>query len=486
MRVRVWLLACVVFVGLVTLWSLEPRLHHDFPSMVDDWSAIAKSPDQLREILRLENPEPQRYRPGFIAWNALQWHTLDAPTGFVGPQFWGVLRWALLVVGLTLLAALLVVREPRRDGFDRRWLLVAGVALVVLTPASLVIDVARFGPQEPLLVGCMSLGAVLLVRSLDLLLGADRPGLAVATALPGLALWSFGVLQKETSICVLLLAPFLLPTIRSQTARWERLSSVWRTAVGLIGAGILLPFVPMVARTIQLARAEDRLYEEVAAAKSFVDRLSDQLERAGEVLHTPAPTILAVAAIALLAVSIVKAGVDWLSVGFLLVALAFVVFAAEAGVVASRYYLPAIALAALALARSAVSLGNAAVVVTGMALVGAGLAQAWDARGWVEWWVDGENAQEALVREAEARSAGGCRVAVTGLNVEFVQALPVLMRLADEPARDCAPGERFVVVIDRGGPGDETPADHPVLAACMPEAKPIWSSEIGEIRRCTA
>ena len=89
MRLRVGLLACVVFVGLVTFWSIEPRLHHAFPSMVDDWSAIAKSPDQLREIVRLENPEPQRYRPGFIAWNALQWHTLDAPTAFTGPQFWG-------------------------------------------------------------------------------------------------------------------------------------------------------------------------------------------------------------------------------------------------------------------------------------------------------------------------------------------------------------------------------------------------------------
>ena len=486
MRLRVGLLACVVFVGLVTFWSIEPRLHHAFPSMVDDWSAIAKSPDQLREIVRLENPEPQRYRPGFIAWNALQWHTLDAPTAFTGPQFWGVLRWAVLVVGLTLLAALLIVREPAREGIDRRWLLVSGVVLVVLTPASLVIDVARFGPQEPLLVGCMSLGAVLLVRSLDTLLGAARPGVAVATALSGLVLWSFGVLQKETSICVLLLAPFLWPTIRSQKARWTRLGAGWRTAVGLVGVGILLPFVPMVARTVELARAEDRLYEEVAAAKSFAARLTDQLERAGEVLHTPAPTILAVAAIALVAASVIRVGVDWLSVGFLLVALAFVVFAAEAGVVASRYYLPAIALAALALARSAVSLGNVVVVVTGVALVGAGLAQAWDARGWVEWWVDGENAQEALVREAEARSAGGCRVAVTGLNVEFVQALPVLMPLADEPERDCAPGERFVVVIDAGGPGDETPPSHPVLAACVPQPKPVWSSEIGEILRCTA
>jgi hypothetical protein len=70
MRARLGLLACVVFVGLVVFGTYEPRLHHTFPSMVDDWSAILKAPDQLQAVLRLENPEEQRYRPGFIAWNA--------------------------------------------------------------------------------------------------------------------------------------------------------------------------------------------------------------------------------------------------------------------------------------------------------------------------------------------------------------------------------------------------------------------------------
>ena len=54
-------------------------------------------------------------------------------------------------------------------------------------------------------------------------------------------------------------------------------------------------------------------------------------------------------------------------------ALAFVLFAAEAGVVASRYYLPAIVLTALAVARIAVSLGRGAVVVAGVVLIGFGM-----------------------------------------------------------------------------------------------------------------
>ena len=170
----------------------------------------------------------------------------------------------------------------------------------------------------------------------------------------------------------------------------------------------------------------------------------------------------------------------------LVVALAFLVLAAEAGVVASRYYLPSIALGTLALARSAVSLGSAVVIATGVILIGSGMWQARDGHGWVEGWVDGERAQEALVREAAARSEGGCDVGVLGLNVELVRALPVLIPLAGEPPRDCAKGERYLVVIDPGGPGDETPSDDPVLAACAPEPTPVWSSNVGKILRCTA
>ena len=88
-------LICLLIVGLVALWTYEPRLHHDFPSMVDDWSAIQNAPDQLRGVLEGGMPEGTRYRPGFVMWNALQWHTLGAPTHFLGPQLWGIARWAV-------------------------------------------------------------------------------------------------------------------------------------------------------------------------------------------------------------------------------------------------------------------------------------------------------------------------------------------------------------------------------------------------------
>jgi hypothetical protein len=486
-RARPQLLACVTLVGLITLWAYWPRLGHLFPSMVDDWSAIANAPEQLRDVLALGNPEEGRYRPGFIVWNALQWHTLGAPDALVAPQAWGLARAAVLVLGVTALAALLVVPASRHSGWrDARWLLVAGVPLVALTAPSLVIDVARYGPQEPLLVGCMSLGAVLLVWSSNELL-EPRPlrRLVVPAIGAGVLLWAFGVLQKETSCCVMLLAPFLWPTLRDQRERWRRLSHGRRVAIAGIAGAILLPFVPMAARLIEFALADERFYGAEAARQGILDDLSDQVSRAGEVLHSNVPAMLVVVGVILLAVGLVRFGVDWLSIGMLVVALAFVGFAAESGVVASRYYLPAIVLAALVVARAAIPLGSVPTLVTGLALLAAGTWQAHEARDWVQWWADGERDQETIVREAAGRAAGGCDVDVTGLNVEFVLALPVLMPIADEPPRGCTSSKRFVVVIDAGGSGTETPPTDPTLAACAPEPEPVWSSHMAKILRCT-
>ena len=484
MQGRTGVLLCLVAVALASLWTYEPRLHHDFPSMVDDWSAIKKAPDQLHDVLRLGNPEENRYRPGFVMWNALQWHTFGAPTDFLGPKLWGIARWAVLVTGLTLLALLLVGRPTRlRDG---RWLLAIGVPLVAITAPSIAIDIARYGPQEPLLAGCMSLGAVLLVRAIDRLLDRTRPSpLLLLTLGTGLVIWAFGVLQKETSLCVLLLAPFLWPTIRDQQARWALLDSRRRHTLQAVAAAVLLPFAPILARTAQLTLSGDRVYEGASAGKSFATRLSDQLSIADDRLHTTVPMIVGIAAIVLLAAVLLRTGIDWLSIGLLATALGFIVFAAHAGVVESRYYIPPITLAALALARCAVRLGPAVVLVAGVLMIGAGLMTTRSAHDWVWYWVRIEAAGETIIRDAQARAVGGCPVSVVGANVELVEALPVLMPLADEPPRDCAPGERFVVVIDRGQPGTPTPPDNPILAACAPQAKPDLTVDVADFFRCS-
>lgn len=488
MRARLGLIACVAVGAALVVAAVEPRLHYAFPSVIDDWVGIRDAADQLPETLRLGSPEPQRYRPGFIVWEFLQWHTFGAPERLVVPYLWGLLRIAVFVIGVPLLAALLVGRlRPGLEGRDPRGLLVAGVPVAALTAPSLAIDLARYGPQEPLLIGCMSLGVVLLVPLLDRILAGRGLGRLDLVAAPvGVLLWAFGVLQKETSLCVLLVVPFLVPLLRAQRPRWTALDGGRRLWIVVLGGAVALPFVPMLLRTARLALADERLYGEIAAQKPLIERLADQLTRVSEVMHSHLPAAIVIAAVALVVLLAVRSHVDWLAVGLLVSGLGFVLFAAEGGVVTSRYYLPTVVLAALALSRAAVALGPRVVAVAGASLLALGTLQAVDARGYVRDWVATEEAREELVREAAARIAAGCEVGYTGLNVELVEAVPLLVPLAREPGRDCATGERFVVQIDPGGPGTETPPDDPVLAACVPETTPAYASEVGKIVRCTA
>ena len=120
---------------------------------------------------------------------------------------------------------------------------------------------------------------------------------------------------------------------------------------------VLLPFVPMVARTLELSLADERIYEDVAASKSLTHGSwsSSRVPGRCSIHHSPRRSS------SLPSCSSCSGSIAAASTGsrsaFIVVAAAFVVFAAEAGVVTSRYLLPAIVLAALVLARSARELG---------------------------------------------------------------------------------------------------------------------------------
>src|SRR5262245_6362034 len=100
---------------LAVIVMIAPRFAHTFPSMVDDWAAIQNAVDELPKALTGRNPEELRYRPGWVVWNAVQWHTLGAPTHLWGPQIWGALRLAVLALGLSTLATT-VLRWPAGRG----------------------------------------------------------------------------------------------------------------------------------------------------------------------------------------------------------------------------------------------------------------------------------------------------------------------------------------------------------------------------------
>lgn len=153
--------AAAAFGTAVGLAVIAPRFSIGGPSLIDDWNAILSSPGQLRDLSEFLSPDGGRFRPGWTAWNYLQWHTTGAPANLLGPRFWGAGRLALLVVGLATFTALLLAGRRRTLGEPIYAALVGLPALLVVTVPAFGVDLARYGPQEPLLIGAMTLGGSL-------------------------------------------------------------------------------------------------------------------------------------------------------------------------------------------------------------------------------------------------------------------------------------------------------------------------------------
>jgi hypothetical protein len=479
------ILVIIALVTAVSLWTLWPRVSHTFPSMVDDWAAISRSPDQIAEALTLRNPEDLRYRPTWIAWNYLQWHTLGAPDDLRAPLGWGLLRVLALVVGLVAAAAALTERTSAAANRTlTRSLLVGGSAVVVVTIPAIAEDLARYGPQEPLMVGLMCAGGALLWftvrRSLQ-----GRATTTDTALLGGSAalLWWAGVGQKETSICALVLVPFLWPAVRAHRQDLAALpTGIRRALVATIGL-TAAAFVPVLARTVQLASADERVYG-AQPNEGILRKLERQVTEMDVELQSRTGWYLIAAAVVLTAVSTVRRRTDWPGVGLVVTAFAFLVFASSTAIVASRYYLPTIALSSLAVARSAAGLPVRVATALASLLVVVGVLQAPSARDVVDGWIGWERKHEEIAREVAEIDGPSCAVDVTGPDVELVEALPVLLPLAGGTGGSCEPGGTFVTVMTGTNPGGEDPNDPPVVA-CGPSAAEVFRNDVGRILRCS-
>jgi len=474
----------VVITALVTavsLWTLSARLGHTFPSMVDDWAAISRSPDQIGDALTLRNPEDQRYRPTWIAWNYVQWHTLGAPEDQRPPLAWDLLRVLTLVAGLV--AAAVALTERSRIGTLTRALLVGGAVVVVVTIPAFAEDLARYGPQEPLMVGLLGAGGALLWLTVRRALQgrATTTGTALLGTCAALLVWG-GAGQKETSICALALVPFLWPALRSNWQAFLALPSGIRRALVATVALAAAGFIPVLARTVQLALADERIYG-ARPEEGILGKLERQITEMNVELQSRTGWYLLAGAVALTAAAALRRRTDWLGVGLLVTAFAFLVFASSTGIVASRYYLPTVALASLAIARSAAVLRSPVATVLATVLVVLGLWQAPSARDVVDGWIGWEKKHEEIAREVARIDAGGCPVEVTGPDVELVEALPVLLPLAREKAAGCKPGDTFVAIMTGTSPWAEDPADPPVVA-CGLSAAEVFRNDVGRILRC--
>ena len=441
------LVLVVLLVTGVSVWVTSPRFALETPSLVDDWWAISRAPDRLGDVFRLSNPEEQRFRPGWIVWGYLQWNTLDAPRGDIGPNLWNVLRILILVAGLTLLTALALPAARSRAESVLHAALAGAPALLVATVPKFAADLARFGPQEPLLLGGMALGGSLLVLAGRQLLDGARGALVAAPAIVGAALWVLGSYYKESSLAVLPLIAAVLYVGRDRLRGWRALSTGRRVALAALGAVVFLPLLHVAIESARIAARGDLVYDaEVDAGQGIVRGLEELYDWAHEAVPWKARLFVVGALVAFALASVVRRRLDPIALGVLAAAALTLVFAAQSGAVATRYYLPAFGLAAVAFSLSVARL-PLALQAAGLLAILYVLLPPPGARDEVRRWVDGEEARGRAVRQLAVLEGSGCTVQKVGLLEEAADALPVLVEVEGAHGREarCAGRTYFVV-----------------------------------------
>jgi hypothetical protein len=431
---------------------VSPRFAIDGPSLVDDWSAISRSSDQLAALLRLENPEPDRFRPSWIAWNYVQWHTFDAPGGLAGPNAWNIFRLLVFVVGMTLMTALLLPRaRDLRPSLVHASLAVLP-AFTVLAVPKFARDFAWFGPQEPLLLGGLALGGSLLWMAGSAML-AEAPVGRLATAalaVTGSVFWLLGVYQKELALCAIPLIAAALFAARDRLARWRVLPSARRYALVAIGAVVVLPLAHVAVEVIRITLRGDLVYgAEVDGGAGIWRGLEILYDWASEAMPQTARDLMLVTVALVVVASVVRRRVDVLAVGALASGLLAIVFAAQSGVAVSRYYIPLLALFVVAASVSLARLPDL-VAAAGVLVVLFAFLPPTETRAEVRRWSDEEQQHVEIVKLVADLERSGCVVAADGLDLETSLALPRLTGLERALPEAACSAEAYLVLPPYG------------------------------------
>jgi hypothetical protein len=419
---------------LIGVWVISPRFSITGPSLIDDWKALVSTPAEIHHLRFSYHIDEARFRPAWVIWNWVQWRTPGAPSGMLGPNLLGVARLALLVAGMVMFAWLVV----RRNGRSRleQAIFCSLPALIVITVPAFAEDLARFGPEEPALVGGMMLGgAAMYIGGREL---AREPAHSLIRAycltVAGFAVWCYGVFQKETSVCVLLGLALGIPLVRDLRPRLSaRQIRVGATLIAIASVPILVVLVE-VARIIQAGPLAYGAHVETGTGA--LSAFSDALRMMHSETHSRLGFVLLIAAAAALAVSVFRRQPDWVQLMLLIVALASLEMTAQTEVFASRYYLPLIALLAIGATRAVSSLpfSYARAIVAATTILIA--VSAGGAHSNVSSWASGDQLGDDLVATVRADTHEGCHLTVSGVDPERTQAIAALVRYPGGPG-DC-------------------------------------------------
>jgi hypothetical protein len=476
------LVVAIVVVCLAAGWLVSPRFSIDTPSVVDDWAAISRSPHQVAELVRLHNPEQQRFRPSWILWNEVQWHTFDAPSGLIGPNAWNLARMVVLIAGLCLMTVLAMPAPRTRVEGVLQAALAAMPALLLATVPKFARDLARFGVQEPLYLGGLAFGGSLLVLAIRAVLAQPfRPAWQpILLGVVGAVFWVVGVYQKEASLSVIPLLAAAAFAGRTRLAAWRHVGRARRAALLVIGAVFVLPLVHVAIETVQITRRGDLVYgAQVDQGRGIARGLQTLAAWTHEILPLQAQRVVIAALLLTLFTALARRRIDVLVLGVLAAGALTLVFAAQTNVAVSRYYLPAYALAVAAIVLS-LARWPAVAQVAGLLLM-LGVVHFWfsASRDEVKVWVDEEDGGAALVHTVAAAQATGCPVAVAALDIETTAALPVLVALERRPrVPACAGGATFLVLRPFG-------EGLALSRACAPGARRrLLYGELAVVYRC--
>ena len=212
-------------------------------------------------------------------------------------------------------------------------------------------------------------------------------------------------------------------------AAWPRLARPRRVAAAALAGVVALPLLHVAAATALISVRGDLIYgAEVGAGRGLLDGFLDLYDWAHEPLPDNARLFVVAAFVLTGVAAAVTRRLDAIALGALLSGVLSLVAAGQAGVLATRYYIPAYALFGLAFAISLARLPTLA-QVAGVLCVFFAFTPTPGTRAEVAAWTDEEMAGAAVVRQVRDLDGSGCRIALDAVDPETTMALPVLVAL---------------------------------------------------------
>ena len=199
----------------------------------------------------------------------------------------------------------------------------------------------------------------------------------------------------------------------------------------------------------RIVQRGDLVYDAEAGDRGLVDGVRELWNWTHEAVPENARLLAYGAVVLTVVASVVRRRIDPIAVGALLSGALTFVFAGQSGVVATRYYIPVVALFAVAFALSLARLPTL-VVAAGVLAVFFSFMPPPGTRDEVKSWTNEELGNGALVREVAEHERSGCVVAAAGLDLETSVALPVLVAITGS---DTAPAVRAGETVLVSGPG---------------------------------